>query len=371
MRLGMVAGLAVALVAAPALADVKAGVEAWTRGDYAAAIQQWRGPAASGDADAQFNLAQAYKLGKGVPADLKAAEELYAKAARSGHLQAADNYGLLLFQTGRREEAMAWIMPSAERGEPRAQYVLGTAHYNGDLVVRDRIRAYALMSRAALGGLDQAKESLAAMDAALPLAERQQAVALAAQLDTHAQALRGAQFAAADLGSKAAPQKRVVGAAKAGAAKPASPPAQTPPPQLRPEPVTAGADFANPVTIRPAPAPQPAPPPAKVVARPAQVFAPPAARPPAAPPVAAPSAAAAKPAATGAWRVQLGAFGVAGNAEAQWGKLKGRAALAGLSRFLVPAGAVTRLQAGPFASKAAADAACAALAGQACIPVKQ
>ena len=370
MRLGMVAGLAVALVAAPALADVKAGVEAWTRGDYAAAIQQWRGPAASGDADAQFNLAQAYKLGKGVPADLKAAEELYAKAARSGHLQAADNYGLLLFQTGRREEAMAWIMPSAERGEPRAQYVLGTAHYNGDLVVRDRIRAYALMSRAALGGLDQAKESLAAMDAALPLAERQQAVALAAQLDTHAQALRGAQFAAADLGSKAAPQKRVVGAAKAGAAKPASPPAQTPPPQLRPEPVTAGADFANPVTIRPAPAPQPAPPPAKVVARPAQVFAPPAARPPAAPPVAAPSAAA-KPAATGAWRVQLGAFAVAGNAEAQWGKLKGRAALAGLSRFLVPAGAVTRLQAGPFASKAAADAACAALAGQACIPVKQ
>ena len=377
MRLGLVARMAVtmaaALAAAPALADVKAGVDAWSRGDFAAAIAQWRGPAASGDADAQFNLAQAYKLGKGVPADFKAAEDLYAKAARAGHLQAADNYGLLLFQTGRRDEAMAWIVPSAERGEPRAQYVLATAHFNGDLVPRDRVRAYALMSSAAAAGLDQARESLAAMDAAIPLAERQQAVALATQLDADAQSLRGAQFAAADLGGKPAPQKRVVGENKGAAAavKPVTPPKPQPAPQpapqsapqsLRPEPVTAGADFANPVTIKPAPTP------AKAAARPAQVFAPPA---PAKPAPAKPAMAKPAPApATGAWRVQLGAFSVAGNAEAQWVKLKGRAPLAGLGRFLVPAGGVTRLQAGPFASKAAADAACAALAGQACIPVK-
>jgi len=374
MRLGMVAGLAVALVAAPALADVKSGVDAWTRGDYAAAIAEWRGPAANGDADAQFNLAQAYKLGKGVPADLKQAEELYARAARAGHLQAADNYGLLLFQTGRRDEAMGWIVPSAERGEPRAQYVLGTAHFNGDLVPRDRVRAYALMSSAAAAGLDQAKESLGAMDAAIPLSERQEAVALSAQLDARAQALRGAQFAAADLGSKPAPQRRVVGAQKvavpaagyAPAQKPvaalvampvpaplptpvkAAPP--PPKPVLRPEPVTAGADFAQPAQLDKPSAPPPAPRSPKVAA-PATVSAP-------------------APAPSGSWRVQLGAFSVAGNAEAQWAKLKGRAPLAGLGRFLVSSGGLTRLQAGPFASKAAADAACTALAGQACIPVK-
>ena len=374
MAAALAAALTAALASAPALADVKAGVDAWSRGEYAAAIAQWRGPAASGDADAQFNLAQAYKLGKGVPADLKAAEDLYAKAARAGHLQAADNYGLLLFQTGRRDEAMQWIVPSSERGEPRAQYVLATAHFNGDLVPRDRVRAYALMSSAAAAGLDQARESLAAMDAAIPLAERQQAVALATQLDAHAQSLRGAQFAAADLGSKPAPQKRVVGEYKGAAAavKPVTPPKPLPEPQaepqpqsapqpLRPEPVIAGADFANPVTIKPAPAP------AKAAAKPAPTKPAPAKPAPAKPAMAKPAPA---PAATGAWRVQLGAFSVAGNADAQWAKLKGRAPLAGLGRFLVPAGGVTRLQAGPFASRAAADAACAALAGQACIPVK-
>lgn len=384
MRLGMLAGLAMTLaVAAPAWADVKSGaevksgVDAWTRGDYAGAIAKWRGAAANGDADAQFNLAQAYKLGKGVPADLKIAEDLYAKAARSGHLQAADNYGLLLFQTGRREEAMAWIVPSAERGEPRAQYVLATAHFNGDLVPRDRVRAYALMSNAAAAGLDQAKQSLGAMDAAIPLAERQQAVALAAELDAQAQALRGAQFAAADLGSKPAPQRRVVGAQKAGQemarqTPPPSPPpapakataAKALPPALKPEPVTAGADFANPVPL------------GKPAAKAAVATAAPKAAPEAKPaPVAKPTAVAstaASPAAArwGEWRVQLGAFGVSGNAEAQWAKLKGRAPLAGLNRYLVAAGGLTRLQAGPFASRAAADSACAALAGQACMPVK-
>jgi len=369
----MVAALAAALVGAPALAagpagNVKAGVDAWTRGDYPAAIEQWRGPAENGDADAQFNLAQAYKLGKGVPADLKLAEDLYAKAARAGHLQAADNYGLLLFQTRRRTDALEWIVRSAERGEPRAQYVLGTAHFNGDLVLKDRIRAYALMSRAAAAGLEQAKESLAAMDEAIPLAERQQAVVLAAQLEEQSQALRGTQFAAADLGDRSPPQRRVVGQQRVSGSSPAVAPSKTAPPPpkavlrpnavLRPEPVTAGADFADPVMLG-KPASQPtkvAPPQPQVAARPARVVVAPA-----------PAAAAA---AAGQWRVQLGAFSVAGNAEAQWSRLKTRPALAGADRFLVPAGGMTRLQAGPFASKTAADAACAALAGQACIPVK-
>ena len=63
--------LAVALAAAsPVLADVKAGVDAWARGDYEAAIREWRGLASTGDPDAQFNMAQAYRLGRGVEQDL-------------------------------------------------------------------------------------------------------------------------------------------------------------------------------------------------------------------------------------------------------------------------------------------------------------
>src|SRR3569832_1913513 len=100
-RVMCLTGMAVVLAVfagAPVLADVKSGVDAWSRGDYTAAVHEWEGPAAAGDADAMFNLGQAYRLGRGVPTDLKRAEQLYADAAAKGHLQAADTYGLMLFQ---------------------------------------------------------------------------------------------------------------------------------------------------------------------------------------------------------------------------------------------------------------------------------
>ena len=342
---------AAALAVAPALsaqASVKDGVDAWSRGDYPRAVAEWQKPAAAGDADARFNLAQAYKLGKGVAPDLKRAEELYLKAAQQGHLQAADTYGLLLFQTGRREAAMAWLVPSAERGEPRAQYVLAVAHYNGDLLPKDPVRAYALMTRAAASGLETATATLATMDKTLPLDQRQQGVALATELETKASAQRSAQMAAVGLGSKAA-------------AAPAP---------LRPEPVTAGADYTNPVGANPAVLPRAvrvdsrpsivATFPVEVAAAPAKVALAPA------------KVALASPAAvpaSGAWRIQLGAFGVAGNAQALWVKLKGNPALGGRQAFYVPAGKLTRLQAGPFASRAEAQAACARVGVAGCIPV--
>ena len=114
------------MLAAPALADVKSGVDAWQRGDYKQAVEEWRGPALAGDADAQFNLGQAYKLGRGVPVDPALAQSWYLKAARQGHLQAADNYGLALYQDGRKADALPWLEKGAARGEPRLQLVLAT-----------------------------------------------------------------------------------------------------------------------------------------------------------------------------------------------------------------------------------------------------
>ena len=82
------AGALLALAAVPAGADVKAGWDAWQRGDYRSAVEEWRGPAIAGDADAQFNLGQAYKLGRGVPVDpglgLAEVEELDLLAVRPG-----------------------------------------------------------------------------------------------------------------------------------------------------------------------------------------------------------------------------------------------------------------------------------------------
>ena len=148
--------MALAMVTAPAQADVKAGVDAWTKGDFEMAVGEWLGPATQGDADAQFNLAQAYKLGRGVKPDLAKAEELFGKAAAQGHWQASDNYGLLLFQRGERAKALPYIIAGSDRGDPRAQYLLGIAHFNGDNVPKDWVRAYALVSLAQQSGLTQA-----------------------------------------------------------------------------------------------------------------------------------------------------------------------------------------------------------------------
>jgi TPR repeat protein len=67
------------------------------RGDYKARRSiEWRHGRDPGDADAQFNLAQAYKLGRGVPADLKQAEAWYqqGRASRAMCRKSEANYGL-------------------------------------------------------------------------------------------------------------------------------------------------------------------------------------------------------------------------------------------------------------------------------------
>jgi tetratricopeptide (TPR) repeat protein len=290
--------LAAQAVAGPAPADVKAGIDRWQRGDYAGAVAQWRPLAEAGNADAQFNLGQAYKLGRGVPANAGHAQSWYQKAARQGHEQAQVNVGLLLYNGGRRQEALPWIRKGAELGDPRAQYILGTELFNGDLVGKDWPRAYALMLRAADGGVGPAADNLKAMERFIPADQRRQGVAIAQGLGGN----RTNVFASAAV---AAPAKR------------------------------------------PAPARATGPAPSRAAAAPAA-------------------------AAGGRWRVQLGAFASSANAQRAWAGLRGKVgAFASLQPQYVAAGPVTRLQAGPLASRAAADRVCAAAkaAGAACFPV--
>lgn len=383
--------MAVSLLALPgaALADVKAGVDAWSAGDYERAVKEWRDPAAKGDPDAQFNLAQAYRLGRGVEQNTKQAEVYYAQAAAQGHLKAADNLGLLLFQAGQREDAMPYVRSAADRGDPRAQYLLGIAHFNGDLVEKDWVRAYALLTLANAAGLPQAAPAIQQMDDFIPLEQRQQAQPVAAQLKREADTRRAAQMAAADLGTDG-PQ---LAAAMPPAARPLPSDAERLPPAAAriPQPIAqtpvapsvaaaqaalaeaarvtgtqspaeAGASFtpgSAPAAVTPRPA----------VDQPVRVAA-------AAPPrVAAPAAPAPKPAAGaagGPWKVQLGAFSVKANAEKLWTQLAGREELAGATKLLVPAGNLTKLLAAGFDSQSSAQNACNALkrSGQSCLVTK-
>lgn len=366
-----VAGLAMLMLAGPAMADVKAGVDAWSAGNYAAAVAEWRAPAAKGDPDAMFNLAQAYRLGRGVGEDIKQAETLYARAAAKGHLKAADNYGLLLFQDGRRELAMPYITAAAERGDPRAQYLLGVAHFNGDLVVKDWVRAYALLTLANGAGLPQASPAIREMDEHVPLAQRQQAQTLAAAMRANADARRSSDMAAVDL--QGMPPAAVFSAPRDIAAMVTPPAARVPQPVVAvpitpsiaaaeaavleamratgtESPAAAGADFA-----RPAAAARPARDVAQAVTQPVRAAAPPQSRPAATP--------------GGVWKVQLGAFSVPANADKAWAQAVGRGALAGKDKVLQRSGNITRLLASGWSTQAAAQSACASLkaSGQACL----
>ena len=170
-------------VAAPANAQsVKAGVEAWQRADYDSAVKIWRPLAEAGDTDAAFNLGQAYRLGRGVPISLAAAQTWLERAARKGHLDAQTTLGLLLFNGGNRVSGLRWLRTAAEEGEPLALLIYGTALFNGDGVVRDPVKAYAYVSRAAAQGLAPAQTTLAEMDKLIPLDQRKKGVALAQTL---------------------------------------------------------------------------------------------------------------------------------------------------------------------------------------------
>ena len=284
-------GAALLAWAAPAIAapDVKAGILAWSAGDHAKAVEIWRPLASAGNADAQFNLAQAYKLGRGVPIDLAAAQGWYERAARQGHRDAQTSLGLTLFGNGDRIGAMRWLKLAADRGEPRAMLVYGTALFNGDGIPADRVRAYAMISRAAAQGMTGAAGTLAEMDELIPVSERQRGVALALQM---------AGKPSVNDATKEAPSMNKVKAPVRSAAAPVS------------------------------------------------------------------------AVATGTWRIQLGAFGQRSTAESLYRRLSASGALAGKPPILTQVGTMTRLQVGPYPTRAAAASACASLRGQACFPVK-
>lgn len=286
--------LTIGFAALPASAQsVRAGIEAWQKGDAAGAVGIWRPLAEKGDADATFNLGQAYRLGKGVSLDLAQAQTWLERSARKGHVDAAATLGLLLFQNGNRVAGMRWLKAAAEAGEPRALLMVGTALYNGDGVPEDPVTAYAYVSRAAAQGLAPAKATLADMDQIMPLEQRQKGLALA---------------------------KNMIGGKKPS----------------RPPPAVAKQAEAK-------------PPAAKL-------------------PVAAKTTPAPPVATRGNWRIQLGAFSQKSSAEALFAKLSGK--LSGRQAYYVAAGKVTRLQVGPFESRAAASTTCSRLAPQACFPAE-
>ena len=339
MKRGL-AAIAVAVMmaaGAPALADVKEGVEAWDRGDYKKAVEEWRRAAVAGDPGAQFDLGQAYKLGRGVPVDFALAEQWYGKAALQGLARAEDSYGLALFQNGKHDEAVPWLEKAVARGEPRAQLVLGTMLFNGDSVKRDWVRAYALLTRSSAAGLPQGSQTLAQMDQYISADIRQQGITLARQYETQ--------------GERPGYVPEVIGQSSGGAPRGAELPASA----------YAG-DSDRPPTLTPTPTRQAKRQPQRLPSPDVQTaMQEPPVQPPAPAPVVA-SRVASRSASGSGWRLQFGAFRDGGNARALWQQLQAKVGpLNGFDPIYARMGALTALQTGPLASDAEAARLCSAV----------
>lgn len=299
------------MIAAPAVAGVKEGVEKWRAGDYKAAVTEWLPLAARGDADALFNMGQAYKLGRGTAKNDQVAQDYYRKAALRGHAPAQEKLGLALYaQPATRAEGLNWLRQAAKGKQPRALYVLGVAHFNGDSVPKDWPLAYAYMLRAQNAGIPQAQTALDTMNANIPVNDRR----------------RGEEIAnGMAVGTSPAP----VAFAQAEAAAAKTPAATQQP--AAPGPLAVKSAAAAPVPPKP------------------------------------------EVATERGWRIQLGAFSQRGLAAEAWTALKAEQAalVAGVSPIYAQAGEMVRLQLGPFASRADARRLCGRLqaTGRSCFVV--
>ncbi len=112
--------LAVVATAIPALADFKAGVDAYQKGDFVGAAKEWRPLAEAGDPIAQFNLGLLYLDGHGVPQS--------------------------------PAEAANWFRRAAEQDYTEAQHNLGAMYGSGQGVKRDYVQAYKWLNICAAKG---------------------------------------------------------------------------------------------------------------------------------------------------------------------------------------------------------------------------
>jgi cell division septation protein DedD len=334
--------VAALLAATPLSASVDDGVAKWRAGDWDGAVAEWVTPAARGDTDALFNMGQAYRLGRGVPLDPKAAIDYYRRAADKGHVAATANLGITLWQQGRKTEALTQLRTAADRGDLRAAYVLGVATFEGDVAPRNPALGYAYVVRAREGGLALASGQAARMATRMTAEDRARGEAAAGALA----AGRPVAVVLAEMSAQPAASEAPLAIADAGEDA-----AEETPGKAEQVAEAAPADGAE---AKPAGKPAKAKDEAKLAKGEAS----------------APE----KATSTDGWKVQLGAYANERAARTAWATLVSQSAklLKGRTPVYNPRGGLVRLQVGPFEERPEAAELCAKLsaAGRPCFVTK-
>ena len=187
--------------------DFWTGSAYYLRGDFEAAILEWRPLAEEGDARAQYYLGLMYARGEGLPEDNHQAAQWFRKSAEQGNPQSQYHLGMLcangkgvpeddrqavhwLSESARQGDARAqfnlgimyelgegvpeddrqavnWYRQAAEQGHARAQFGLGSMFAEGSGIAQDNLRAYAWFNLAATRGDDRVRHLAVRRRAAL------------------------------------------------------------------------------------------------------------------------------------------------------------------------------------------------------------
>jgi uncharacterized protein len=144
-----------------ARADLQDGSDAYNRGDYATAVQEWRPLAERGNPGAQVSLGYMYEAGEGVLQDYKEAVKWYRKAAEQGFAQAQFNLANV-YADGRGvqqdyKEAVKWYRKAAEQDHAAAQFELALLYSVGNEIEENVPIAIAWARRAYQNGNEDAK----------------------------------------------------------------------------------------------------------------------------------------------------------------------------------------------------------------------
>lgn len=134
----------------------------------ASTLEETRAAAEKGDAEAQYELADAYFFGRGVPRDCEKTVEWRRKAADQGHAGALYDLGTYALRPRSclpqdHAEARRWFLLAAERGDARAMRALGVMDLGGLGTPRDVVTGRRWLEKAAHRGAeaeDTAEEPL-------------------------------------------------------------------------------------------------------------------------------------------------------------------------------------------------------------------
>ena len=92
------------------------------KGDVDKAVATWRPLADKGNADAAFNLGQAYRLGKGVPIDLAKAQSLFEQRRWQ---EALEELAISIRNQGVIQPIVVRPLPNAPAGSPQYEIIAG------------------------------------------------------------------------------------------------------------------------------------------------------------------------------------------------------------------------------------------------------